>query len=151
MRRTATTGPLSPKLIKHFAMATVALTGLLAVFASGEDWGPQAQVKAVEAKNQLLTTEAEKLGTRKLAAKLKVREGRAAAAFADEAGSEFGGGDAPQYILRQPVTGDGVPAPAGEAQLKDAKARGRSAPTAQEIADITANSARRSGQAGESD
>ena len=38
---------LSPKLLKHFAAATVVLTALLAVLVSGADWGAQAQVDAV--------------------------------------------------------------------------------------------------------
>ena len=171
MRRAITTGPLSPKLIKHFAIATVVLTGLLAMFASGEDWGAQAQIGSVEAKNQLAATEAEKVGTKKIAAKLRVKDGPAAPAFGDDEGYDFGaygGGDAPPQTSPQPapmmdnprayspglphppsalVAVNGVPAPVGAAQLKSAKARSQSGPTAQDIADITANSARRSGQA----
>ena len=151
MRRTAPTGPLTPKLIKHFAVATVVLTGLLAMFSSGEDWGAQAQIGAVEANNQLLMTEAKQLGSRHLAAKLKVRPGAAAPSFGDEAGPELGGGDTPRYIVHQPVVRNGGLTPAGGAQLKNGKTRSQSAPTAQEIARITANSARRSGQAVASD
>lgn len=170
MRRAITTGPLSPKLIKHFATATVVLTGLLAMFASGEDWGAQAQIGSVEAKNQLAATEAEKVGTKKLAAKLRVKDGPAAPAFGDDEGYDFGayGDDALRQTSPQPaptmvnprasspglphppsalVAVNGVPAPVGAAQLKSAKALSQSGPTAQDIADITANSARRSGQA----
>ena len=175
MRRAISTGPLSPKLIKHSAIATVALTGLLAIFASGEDWGAQAQIGTVEAKNQLAATEAERFGSKKLAAKLRVKDGPAASAFGDDEGHDFGaygGGDSPQKPSPEPaLTMDnsrayspglpnppsaiaavnGAPAPVGAAQLKSAKARSQSGPTAQDIADITANSARRSGQAGGAD
>ena len=72
MRRTAPTLPISPQLLKHFAIATLVLTGLIAMFASGEEWGAQAQLKAVDAKNKLIRTETEKLGTRKLANVLKI-------------------------------------------------------------------------------
>ncbi len=72
MRRTAPTLPISPQLLKHFAIATLVLTGLIAMFASGEEWGAQAQLKAVDAKNKLVRTETEKLGTRKLANVLKI-------------------------------------------------------------------------------
>ena len=74
MRRAAPTGPLSPKLLKHFAAVTVGLTALLALFSSGADWGAPAQIGAVEAKNQLLTTEAERLGARRVAARINIRE-----------------------------------------------------------------------------
>ena len=96
MRRAKPPGPLSPQLLKHFAAVTVALTSLLALFASGEDWGAQAQVQAVTAKNRLVATEAEKLGTNKLAAKLHVTPEAQPATFGEDAGdfasSNSGGG-----------------------------------------------------------
>ena len=67
MRKPAPQLPLSPKLLKQFAIATVIITGLVAMFANGEAAQMQAEVHAREAKNQLLATEAEKLGTRKIA------------------------------------------------------------------------------------
>lgn len=170
MRRAAPTGPLSPKLLKHFAAVTVGLTALLAVFASGEDWGAHAQIGAVEAKNNLLTTEAERLGARRVAARINIREGARRPEFGDETGYDFGerGGDsAPPTKPQQPAqsvanfgaapTGlagpsggikviNGVPSMANAAQLKIAKTRGQSVPTAQEMEQITASSARRSGQ-----
>lgn len=79
MRRTAPTLPVPPKLLKHFAAATIVITLLLAVFASGEDWGAEAQLKAVESKNQLLKSEVEKLGSTKLVNKLKLANGAGAA------------------------------------------------------------------------
>ena len=175
MRRAAPTGPLSPRLIKHFAVTTVVLTGLLALFASGEQWGARAQIGAVEAHNQLLKTEAEQVGTRRLAAKLIVSPGPARRGFDDDPGIDFGErgsigapqaapdqtmrafGDhgAPSPELSQtpdvtPVITSGS-SPTTDPLVKNATARVRSAPTAQEIADITANSARRSGQAGAAD
>lgn len=89
MRRAPAQTPLSPQLIKHFAFATVALTGLLAMFATGEDWGAQAQIKAVDDRNQLEITEVNKLGTKRLAAKLQTREGPAPADFSAESAIDF--------------------------------------------------------------
>ena len=91
MRRATPLGPISPKLLKHFAAATVVLTGLLALFASGEDWGAQTQFEAVEAKNQLVATEAEKLGTKRLTAKLKVAPQLGGSGFGDDGGGDFSG------------------------------------------------------------
>jgi hypothetical protein len=73
MARRTPTMPISPTQLKHFAAATVALTALLALFASGEETGIAAQVKATQAKNDLVVAEQEKLGTKKIAANLKVR------------------------------------------------------------------------------
>ena len=81
MRRAPPLAQLSPSLIKHFAFATVALTGLLAVFASGEDWGTAAQIKAVNDRNQLETAEVSKFGAKKLAAKIELRDGGPPPAF----------------------------------------------------------------------
>ena len=175
MRRSAPTGPLSPKLIKHFAAATIALTGLLAIFASGEDWGASAQVSAVEAHNQLLAIEAEQLGTRRLAAKVKIMPGPSRLGFDDEPGADFGdrGGESaapaptdrsvqPRSNRNMPPPGlagapgatvvvNGSPANASDTTLTKPKTSARPAPTAQELAEITGNSARRSGQSGEPD
>lgn len=73
MRRAAPTAGLSPQLIKHFAIATVSVTALLALFATDADWGAQAQLDEVEAKNRLAAAETEKLGAKKITAKLKIR------------------------------------------------------------------------------
>ena len=89
MRRAPAQTPLSPQLIKHFAFATVALTGLLAMFATSEDWGAQAQIKAVGDRNQLEIAEVNKLGTKRLAAKLQTREGPAPADFSAESTVDF--------------------------------------------------------------
>lgn len=71
MRRSHQPAPLSPKVIKHFAVATLAITGLLAMFASGEDTQVQAAIKARQAKNQLAETQAKKLGATKLGSSIK--------------------------------------------------------------------------------
>lgn len=92
MRRAAPTLAISPKLLKHFAAATVTITLLLALFASDEDWGAHAQLEANQTKTQLAAAEAEKLGTAKLASKLKVREAPGGGFGTDEGGSGGGGG-----------------------------------------------------------
>jgi hypothetical protein len=91
MRRAAPTLAISPKLLKHFAAATVTITLLLALFATDEDWGARAQLEANETKNQLAAAEAEKLGTKKLASKLKVREPSGGGFGTDEGGGGGGG------------------------------------------------------------
>lgn len=72
MRRVKPSAGLSPQQLKHFAVAAVTITLLLALFASGEDWGASAQVKAVEAKNRMVEAEAQKLGTRKITSSMAV-------------------------------------------------------------------------------
>jgi hypothetical protein len=64
MRRVAPSLPISPKLLKHFAAATVALTACLAIFADGSASEAVAeQVKANEAKQ----AEVDMMGSRRLA------------------------------------------------------------------------------------
>ena len=167
MRRVIATGPLSPKLVKHFAMATVGLTGLLALFTSDQDWGAKAQIGAVETQNRVITAEADKLGARRLAARLIIKKDPAPAEFGEETGYDFGGsGGAPRHEPEQSAPALDSPsalppelphtsgatvivtnssAPAGDLPFKKSKARNQTAPTAQEAADIAANSARRSG------
>lgn len=97
MRRQAPTMPISPKQLKHFAAATVAITALLALFAGGEDAGLAAQIEARDARNQLIETETSKLGTKQLKSTLKVRGDRHSKfAFADggevvDTAGEWGG------------------------------------------------------------
>ena len=165
MRRRATTATLSPKLLKHFAAVTVVVTALLAVFASGEEWGVQAQVSAIEAKNELATTEAEKLGTRRVAAKLQVSQDPAPAGFDDSVGEpDMSGGGSYNAPPRRPANAGawgrkgpgqslpgapGMPAaplPGGAPQANPAPTAAPS-PTAQDIARLTASSQRRSGTA----
>ena len=175
MRRPAPTGPLSPKLIKHFAAATIALTGLLAMFASGEDWGARAQIGSVNANNQVLMAEAEQLGTRRLAAKIKVQPGPSRMGFDEdpsfdfgERASDSGPAPAPQPTVQTrnkhsapplglasapdtTMTVISGPSPTEDPLQTKGKNRPKSAPTAQQMTEITANSARRSGQSGELD
>ena len=177
MPRTKALGPLSPKLLKHFAAAAVVLTATLAMFASGEEWGAQAQIEAVDAKNKLIATETEKLGTKKLAAKLKVSSDVTAAGFVNDNPGDFGGdsggggsgaGNARGQIARQgspqpseattapgaSMTVPGVPisAPPG---LDPKKRRSASPqpelPSEAQMAAITANSRERSGRSAQPD
>ncbi len=164
-------------MLKHFAAATVVLTGLLAVFASGEDWGARAQVSAVEAKNQLAATEAEKLGTKRIGTTLKIANNVGAASFGDDEGGSFGDGGSggggyappapPQPVLNparpgmrkpnsprstNPLDPTKPPQPPGSEQKPvQTQPSARPAPTAQDLAKITASSARRSGSSGDGD
>ena len=172
MRPRPTTAALSPKLLKHFAAATVALTCLLAVLASGADWGAQAQVDAVEAKNQLAKTEAEKLGARKVATTLKIANEVAPPSFGDgggDFGTGGGGGYAPRQALRRPrpissawiaAPGPGSapplpdtapPLPGQQPAPGNPSQTSAKAPSPEEIAQMTASSSQRSGAAGSSD
>ena len=71
-------------------MAAVVLTGLLALFISGEDWGARAQVDAVKAKNQLAIAQAEKLGPNRITAPMALRA-PTYLGFGDAAGPESTG------------------------------------------------------------
>lgn len=66
MRRPAPTVQLSPKVIRQFALITLIVTALLAMFSSGENAELAQAIKDREAKNQLARTEAAKLGADKL-------------------------------------------------------------------------------------
>ncbi len=170
MRRTATNGPLSPQLVKHFAAATAALTGLLALFATGEDWGARAQIDAVDARNQLIATEAEKLGSRRVAASLKIEPGALAGDFNSDPGPDHSGGfsssgsAAPRRLPSTPREPAPAPPPFTRSESNPAAsqpphapplpgtttaqqqgaAAANSAPTAQQIARLKSGSARRS-------
>lgn len=95
MRRPASNLPITPKMLKHFAAASIVLTIVLATFAGGGDAGVAAQVEARQAKNDLLKAEQEKLGTRKIASHLKVR-GELYGFDDEQGGTDYGGrsGDA---------------------------------------------------------
>lgn len=65
MARAAPTLPISPRMFRHFAVITVAITGCVALFADGE--GREAiasELAARQQKNQVLIAEAEKVGKR---------------------------------------------------------------------------------------
>lgn len=93
MRRSTPQLPVSPKLLKHFAAATVVITLCFAMFVSGEDASLSAQMQAREAKNQLLETEAETLGTRKVAMGMKIKAKPVSwGGGGDEGSGDSGGG-----------------------------------------------------------
>lgn len=72
MRRATPPLPVSPRLLKHFAAATLALTACIALFADGST--TEAVAETVK-HNQLKKTEVDMLGSRRLARQaLKVRE-----------------------------------------------------------------------------
>ena len=117
MRRVKPSAGLSPQQLKHIAVAAVTITGLLALFASGADWGVKAQVNAVEAKNRLVEAEAQKLGTRKITNAMAVNTA-AAVRFGEAAGPSAigisGGGES-----MAPAPGPAVvrQAPGGQAPI----------------------------------
>lgn len=103
MRRVKPSAGLSPQQLKHFAVAAIVITGLLALFASGEDWGASAQVKAVEAKNRMVESEAQKLGAHKITSSMAVNR-PTDAGFVESAGpGAIGGGDGGGSITPAPV------------------------------------------------
>ncbi|HVR91726.1 MAG TPA: hypothetical protein VHG29_11640 [Novosphingobium sp.] len=91
MSRIAPTSAVSPKMYRHFAVITIAITACIGLFADGEGTeGLQAQIKARQSRNDLLTAEAGKLGARHVSAgKLHLRdEKRSYLAFAPDEGSD---------------------------------------------------------------
>lgn len=92
MRRPAPSISLSPRLLKQFAGVTVIVTGMVALFANGEAAQLQAEVEAREARNELLASEAERLGTRKIASSMKVKA-RPGGWGGDGSGDSGGGGE----------------------------------------------------------
>jgi hypothetical protein len=118
MRRASKTQTLSPQRLKHFASAAVAITCLLAVLASGEEWGASAQIEAIEAKNQLAATQAEKLGTKKIATSLKIKRKSTQTmdfgdsdAAGDDGGGGDGGGDDGSLAVQPKLRGEWGPPP----------------------------------------
>jgi len=107
MRRAKPSAGLSPGQLRHIAVAAVTITGLLALFASGADWGASAQVKAVAAKNRLAEAEAQKLGTRKITGAMAVNKA-VDAGFGEVSGptaigiSGGGGSAAPAPVVVRP-------------------------------------------------
>ncbi len=67
MRRPAHSLSLSPRVLKQFVLITVIGTGLLALFADGENSELEQAIQAREARNQLLRKEAIALGARSVA------------------------------------------------------------------------------------
>jgi hypothetical protein len=165
MRRAAPTAGLSPQLIKHFAIATVSITALLALLASGEDWGAQAQLDEVEARNRLATAEAEKLGAKRVLPKLKIREsGGGSMGGGSDMGSGGGGEgsfypEPPAHYAAPPQAG-GPPQPefdraaAGpgrDGRRQQPKQEIKRKPTEEELEAMLEASRQRSGSASSSD
>lgn len=101
MRRSRSSPPISSKQLKHFAVAAGAITFLLAIFASGEDWGAKAQIEAVEAKNRMVEAERQKSGTKTVLTSIAVRKPTDSGGFGEAPGpavaaqgNEVGGGTA---------------------------------------------------------
>lgn len=120
MRRAATKGPISPQLLKHFAVATIAVTGLLALFSSGSDLGATAQIRAINNGNQLARAEVAQFGAKRVAAKLQVRKEPAVQGFNDDAAIGLSGNNsgyaAPRRQTAQPVMASAelqIPQPQG--------------------------------------
>lgn len=67
MRRPVQSLPISPTLLKHFAAVTVVLTGLIALFAGGEQSQFAEELAEREARNQLAQTEAKTVGSKEVA------------------------------------------------------------------------------------
>lgn len=164
MRRAAPTAGLSPQLIKHFAIATVSITAMLALFASGEDWGVQSRLEAVEAKNRLAAAEAEKLGARKIIPKLKIRRGTGSMAMGDDSmGSGGGGGsfypEAPSDYAGvsrsgeagQTEFGRAAAGPQDDRSTKGRKPGTKRKPTEEELETMLEASRQRSGGSGSDD
>lgn len=86
MRRAAPTLPISPGMLRHFAVGTVIVTALVAVFADGESRDAAANaIKEREAKNQAMATNAAMFGAPKLRRRDPERE---LGTFGDEPGIE---------------------------------------------------------------
>lgn len=126
MRRAAPALLVPPKLLQHFAAVTVVITLLLAVFASGADWGAPAQLKKIEDRNQGFKAEAQKLGQTTLVNKLNIanRAGTARPSFDDAndvapeitpavpvyaRGTQAGSGNVPPPVARIPGNVEFIP------------------------------------------
>lgn len=116
MRRQAPTMAISPQQLKHFAVATVAITALLALFAGGEQASIAAQVQAQNAKNDLIATEQSRFGAKTIANKLAMRSGTSGG-FGEEAGGDFGRGSGGGGAGRPALGGMPMPRAQGPAFL----------------------------------
>lgn len=98
MSRIAKPGAVPPKMYRHFAVITIAITGCVALFADGDK---REMVKDEFAKremrNEMLEAEAQKMGARRLAVNGMAVKARPAESFAPEESSSIGteGGIAP--------------------------------------------------------
>lgn len=164
MSRPAPSLPISPKMFRHFAIITVAITACVAMFADGEGReAVAAQIKERQQKNELLIAEAEKVGKRTVGFD-RASAGKGAVAAANDSvewsddGPAYGtpmesadvGGDdpsgpAPRGLIG-PVMGPasmrGVPPQVRQRMAPGSQAR---RPSAEDIERITAASRARSG------
>jgi hypothetical protein len=93
MRRATPSLPISPRLLKHFAAATLALTTCIAIFADGRT--TEAVAETVK-KNELKKTEVDAAGARKQVFKgMKVKTG-GGMSF-DDPGPVGDGGDSSSF------------------------------------------------------
>ncbi len=159
MRRVQTTLPISPRLLKHFAAATVAITFCVAIFADGST---TEAVKETVKHNELKKTEVDLLGVTKLVSKgLKVAPVRRMPIDnAPSIDQDFGGSTLPpDLVLRPAFAGPAMPLPSQFARPEDmlperqAVLRARKTPlphqpTDEEIARIQEESRLRSGSPG---
>lgn len=117
MRRAAPTLPISPKLLKHFAAATLAITAIIAIMADGS--ASEAIAEQVEA-NQTRQAEADLLGSRQaVKSNLRVKAdlgnvpvegGESAMGGGDSAGSVATGSEDLPMMVMPPRAGPGGPA-----------------------------------------
>lgn len=160
---------IDPKLYRHFAIGTIAVAVIVAVFSSG---GAQESMAENQKYAELKKAEAAKLGTTKLVDNRddRARQRAANAAFVGDAGPSMdmggpggpGGGDAappPPLVVRTPVIIEHNQAYLAtlspekrkaamkklEETARQMAAKAPPVPTAEQIAAITAASAERSG------
>jgi hypothetical protein len=143
----------------------VSITALLALFATDADWGAQAQYEDVEAKNRLAAAEAEKLGAKKIEAKLKIRKGTGS--MGGGGGSDFGSGSGgggslypeppPRYAATPQAGSAGQTefgrntGPGSERSKQPAKPAKKRTPTEEELEAMLEASRQRSGSASSDD
>jgi len=93
MRRAAPSLPISPRLLKHFAAATLAITTCIAIFADGRT--TEAVAETVK-KNELKKAQVDAAGARNSVFKgMKVKSGTGMSY--DDPGPDIGGGGAGSY------------------------------------------------------
>jgi len=108
MARAAPTLPISPRLFRHFAVITVAITACVAMFADGEGREAIANEVAVRQKqNELLIAEADKVGKRTVGFDRAMAGKGAVAAANDSVDWSDDGGDFGAPIEGGSGSGDG--------------------------------------------
>lgn len=153
--------PISPKLLKHFAAATVVLTGLIALFAGGEQSQVAQELAAREERNKLVQTEAEVIGTREIGERETTRtKGSWGSDGPENAGFTGGSTDpnGPPMLTARPPRGmaGGVARPRGvpvgdQQDEMRSDAHEPTGPTADQAAALLESSRARSGSTGDGD